>query len=629
MNPYYPNLLSPLRVGNVILKNRMICPPSQPYHAQANETWPSDTLIECYASRARGGAAIVTCDGNAFRKAWVGGNGWNASDPGAQNYMAQMADAVHFYGARAHGSMMVFPITDEGVPEFSADESEMPAETLYMLAEKYSDLAKCMADCGFDGVYIHMAYRMVLTGRLLSPISNRRTDDFGGSFENRIRFSLLLCRRIKEKCGQDFTIEACVTGHETEPGGWTLDDTVKFAHASEGLIDILTIRSYEIDSQHPTAFAKSRTPFLYMAEYIKKAGVKQAIAASAGFFEPDDCEQAIADGKADLISMARAYISNPDYGRLLYEGKPEEIVPCLRCNKCHTANHNLSVCVVNPYFASEKTLSRRIVPVSGEKTVAVVGGGPAGMKAALSAAERGHKVTLFEKGPQLGGMMNHSRYAAFKWPLLNLLRYFERKIAENPNITVCLNCSPEPAALEEQHFDVVIAALGAIPLIPPIPGAEHAMPATEVFGKESALAENVVIIGGGEIGAETGLYLAQCGKKVTVLETKDLIAEEACRTHYYSMFLAALQEYPENLKFILQAECIKISEDNVMYRDAEGVLHTLPAGSVLLAAGLQPDVSGTEKYMNCGSQFYSIGDCGQLGNLQSAIRSGFMIGNVI
>ena len=114
MNPYYPNLLSPLRVGNVILKNRMICPPSQPYHAQAGETWPSDTLIECYASRARGGAAIVTCDGNSFGKDWKGGNGWDASDPDAWNYMAQMADAVHFYGARAHGAMMVFPPAGPG-----------------------------------------------------------------------------------------------------------------------------------------------------------------------------------------------------------------------------------------------------------------------------------------------------------------------------------------------------------------------------------------------------------------------------------------------------------------------------------------------------------------------------------
>ncbi|MBR4798237.1 MAG: FAD-dependent oxidoreductase, partial [Oscillospiraceae bacterium] len=507
MNPYYPKLLSPLQIGDVILKNRMICPPSQPYHAQAGETWPSDTLIECYAERARGGAAIVTCDGNQFGKIWKGSNGWDSSDPDTWTYMAQMADAVHFYGARAHGVIMVFPEGIDGVPVFEPDQEKLPADTLYHLIDKYSDLAKYMADCGFDGTYIHMSYKMVLTGQLMSPIMNKRTDEFGGSFENRTRFALELCRKIKEKCGKNFLIEASVSGHEDDPNGWTLDDTVAFAKAAEGLIDILTIRSMEIDNQHPTGFAKSRTPFLYMADYVKKAGVKQAIAASAGFFRPDDCESALEAGSADLISMARAYISNPNYGRLLYEGRAEDIIPCLRCNKCHSPNHNLSVCVVNPRFASEKTIDRRNIPVTREKKVAVIGGGPAGMKAAVELADRGHRVTLFEKSGRLGGMMNHSRYAVFKWPMKDLLEWFERKIAANPGITVELNCEPDPGWLEMQDYDVVIAATGSGPVIPPIPGIENARPAVDVYGDEDSVSEDVVIIGGGEVGVETGLHL--------------------------------------------------------------------------------------------------------------------------
>ena len=634
MHDKYPYLLSPLQVGNTILKNRMICPPSEPHLAQAGENWPSDSLIAHYAQRARGGAAIVTCDGNSFGTR-PGGNGWDASSPDAQNYMSQMADAVHFYGARAHGVIMMFspPGMDvsANVPQIrmmpgskatlTSDKTEIPTEMLYELIEKYAQLAKTMADCGFDGTYIHMSYRMVLLGRMLSPITNRRTDEFGGSFENRIRFPLLLCKRIKELCGRNFLIEASISGHDIEPEGWTLDDTVAFAKAAEGLIDILTIRSMELDNQHPTGFAGSRTPFLYMAEYVKKSGVKQTIAASAGFFDPEDCETAIREGKADLLSMARAYVSNPNYGQLLYEGKAEEIVPCLRCNKCHTGNHHLTVCVVNPRFGSEKWVDRLIVPATEKKRVAIIGGGPAGMKAAITAADRGHTVDLYEKNDHLGGMIDHSRYAAFKWPMLNLLKYFERKVNGHPGITVHLDCAPDPQWLERQDYDVVMAAVGSIPLVPSIP-------ATRAFGHEEFLDQNVVIIGG-EIGVETGLHLAQQGKQVTVIEMKDVVAEEAKRVHYYNMFIDAVEEYADSLKIILKATCTEVTAQGVTYRDEAGDLHTVEAGTVLLAAGMKANAACAYQYAGCGKQFFAIGDCGTMGNLQTAIRAGYQIASTI
>ncbi len=642
MNPYYPHLLSPIQVGGAILKNRMICPPSEPHHAQAGENWPSDSLIACYAERARGGAAIVTCDGNSFGTR-PGGNGWDAFDPDAHNYMAQMADAVHFYGAKAHGVLMMFAPAGMDVsanvpqirmmpgsrPTQTSDKSEIPTAQLYELIEKYSDLAKQMADCGFDGTYIHMSYRMVLPGRMLSPITNRRTDEFGGSFENRIRFAKLLCQRVKEKAGRNFTIEVSISGHDIEPEGWSLDDTVAFAKATEGLIDILTIRSMELDNQHPTGFAKPPTPFLYMAEHIKKAGVKTAIAASGGFFRPEDCEEAIASGKADLISMARAFVSNPNYGTLLAAGRAEEIVPCLRCNKCHTPNHNLTVCVVNPRFGSERLADRLTVPAERSKTVAIIGGGPAGMRCAITAAGRGHKVTIYEKNDHLGGMIDHSRYAAFKWPMLALLKYFEQKCMTHPNITVHLDCNMAPAELQAMDYDVVIAAVGSVPIVPPIPGIEAAIPATRVFGQEAFASEQVVIIGGGEIGVETGLHLAQKGKDVTVIEMKDVAAEEAKRVHYYNMFMDAVEEYADHLHIILNATCTGITSTGVTYRDSEGGEHTVPAGTVLLAAGMRSDVSTAMEYAACGKQFYTIGDCGRMGNLQTAIRSGDSIARSI
>ena len=640
MHDLYPSLLSPFRVGNTILKNRMICPPSEPHFAGEGDNRPSDGLIACYANRAKAGAAIVTCDGNGFGRR-PGGNGWDSSDPDAQHVMAQMADAVHFYGARAHGVIMIFSPPGQDVSAHAptirmmpgskaqptSDNEEIPTETLYEIIEKYAGLAKNMADCGFDGTYIHMSYRMVLTGRMLSPITNKRTDEFGGSLENRMRFPLLLCKRIKELCGKNFLIEASVSGHDIEPDGWSLDDTVAFARAAEGLIDIMTIRSEELDNQHPTGFAKSRTPWLYMAEYVKKAGVPIAIASSGGFFYPDDCEAAIAEGKADLLSMARAFVSNPNYGNLLYDGRPEEITPCLRCNKCHTANHNLGVCVVNPRFSAEKRVDSLIVPTAEQKTVAIIGGGPGGMKCAITAAERGHLVTIYEKTDHLGGLIDHARYASFKWPMFNLLKYFEGKVNAHPNITVRLDCEPDPELLEALHYDVVIAATGSTPVVPPIPGIAAAIPAVRIFGHEEFAAKKVVIIGGGEIGVETGLHLAQLGRDVTIIEMKDTIAPEAKRVHYYNMFMDAVEEYPQTLRVILNATCTSVSADSVIWKDSEGTEHTVSAGTVLLAAGMRANTDSAMKYAGCGQRFYTIGDCREMGNLQTAIRQGYQIGS--
>jgi pyruvate/2-oxoglutarate dehydrogenase complex dihydrolipoamide dehydrogenase (E3) component len=211
--------------------------------------------------------------------------------------------------------------------------------------------------------------------------------------------------------------------------------------------------------------------------------------------------------------------------------------------------------------------------------------------------------------------------------MLRLLQYFERKCAENPSITVHLDHAPKPEELE--GYDVVVAAVGSQPIVPPIPGIQAAIPATKAFGHEEFVDENVVIIGGGEIGVETGLHLAQKGKKVTIIEMKDVVAEEAKRVHYYNMFIDAVEEYSDSLKIILKATCTGISEGGVSYKDEDGKEHTIPAGTVLLAAGMKADVSTAMQYADCGKQFYTIGDCGQMGNLQTAIRSGYTIANSI
>lgn len=184
-------------------------------------------------------------------------------------------------------------------------------------------------EIGFDMAFMHMAYRGMLPARFLSPLTNKRTDEFGGSLENRARFPLMICDRIKKACGEDFLIEVAISGVDPDPDGWTLEDTVRFAKLAEGHIDFLQLRASDIDPTHPIGFIPERTPFLYMAEAVKDSRLGVAVVAISGFQDPKECDDAIALGKADLIAMARGIICDPEYGRKLYEGRGEDIVPCI------------------------------------------------------------------------------------------------------------------------------------------------------------------------------------------------------------------------------------------------------------------------------------------------------------
>ena len=331
--------------------------------------------------------------------------------------------------------------------------------------------------------------------------------------------------------------------------------------------------------------------------------------------------------------MARAFVSNSEYGKCVYEGRGEDIVPCLRCNKCHMLDDGVqwhSACVVNPRWGNEIRVDRLTAPVERVKKVAVIGGGPAGMKAALEAANRGHNVTIYEKSGELGGLIKHAKYADFKWPMRRYLEYMVRKVRENPNINLRLDCAPTPDYIEEQNYDVLIAAIGAAPAVPSITGTESAkfMHAVDAFEHEAELGKRVVVVGGGEIGAETGLYLAKQGHEVTVMCRQPVIAIKSRRVHYYTMFAEALEKEP-NFSAVLNAVTTEIRSDGITYTDKEGTAHDLSCDSVVLSCGFTAKGGETMSYAGCAPEYYAIGDCDKVANLQKAIRSGFSIGRAI
>ncbi len=646
----YRNLLSPIKVGSIVFRNRLTASRSSPRHIQGSEPYPTEAMITHYADKARNGAALVTCGGvgmphviaveelalfSSERMLSAIPGSWDIDSVDCQHQLSELTEAIHFYGAKASmqigGYVPVKYDVSSGIPFESPfggalrTGEEIPAELLVKVAEDFVRQAAIMKRVGFDMVYLHMAYRLTILGRFLSPLTNKRTDQYGGSLRNRARFALLVADRIKQECGRDFLIEASMSGCEP-PGGLVPGEAIELARLFSGHIDLLQIRAGSIDPAHPTGFNPERRPFLQMAEAVKKSSANIAVVTVGGYLDLDASEEVIASGKADFIAMARGWISNPDYGRLAYEGRGEDVVPCLRCNACIRSSHAdpfVSVCSVNPVWGLEYKIGRMIQPPADKKKVAVVGGGPAGMKAALVAAARGYQVALYEKSDALGGLLKTTANVSFKWPQRDFREYLIRQLAK-AKVKVLLNTEATAEMLMKERYDAVLAAVGSTPVVPGIPGVggRNVVFAADVYGKEGALAEKVVVIGGGEVGIETGMHLAQQRHKVTLLEMGDKLAPDAPPRHFYNLFREAWEGQP-NLICRTKARCTGIGANGAIYVDAEGMEHVVEAGSVVIAAGMKSESDLALKFYGAADRFFMIGDCSVVGNVQKALRSAF------
>ena len=283
-----------------------------------------------------------------------------------------------------------------------------------------------------------------------------------------------------------------------------------------------------------------------------------------------------------------------------------------------------SVCSVNPVWGFEHKINRMILPVKGRRRVAIIGGGPTGMRAAIIAADRGHTVDLYESQDRLGGLINLMDDVPFKWTLTDFKNWLVYQVGKRDNITVHLGCNTTPDLLEKENYDAVIAAVGSEPMLPPIPGinGSNVITCMEAFPKAKELPDEIVVVGGGEIGIELAIHLARCGKKVTVLEMKDRIAPDATPVHYYSMLMETW-EAEKNLTPIVNALVTEITEEGVRYTDAEGCEHFIPAGQVVICVGMKPKADLALSFSNQGHFFRIVGDCNKPGSVQKSQRAAF------
>lgn len=657
MKNAYPHLLEPIRIGKFILKNRMQSSNSLPHFSQGPEEYPAEATMAHFIGRARTGAAFIT----------LGGMDDNLENPPlpdtldvshfpdfdihnakCQNYLVEMIEAIHYTGSIMSGSLFSankkyrytnekgeVEIIDASSPvssgalasmDYQFVGDEISGETLRKIAVSYGQRAAFYQRLGFDAVTIHMSYRAQLPGQLLSPLSNRRTDEFGGSFEGRCRFPLLMLEEIRKAVGNNMLIEIQFSAEEPE-GGYTLEEGLEFLKKAQKYVDIVQVRSADGDYNHPIPFELNPTPFLELTAKIKAANLDFVVSNVGGYFDPEIADRAIAEGKLDMVAMARAWISNPDYGDKVYEGRKDDIVPCLRCNKCHGRGKNdimTTVCSVNPKFGFEMVDRYVGQPAGPSKEIAVIGGGPGGMRTALYLAERGHKVTIYEKEQELGGAIRHADYIPFKWTLRDYKNYLIHQVHKH-GIKVVLGTAATPEMVEDR-YDAVIAAVGAQPVIPGIPGAkgENVTVATDAIMHSEKIGKNVVVIGGGEVGVETGMFLAQKGHSVTVIEMRDQLAADTTVMHYRSMFTDAWEAIPD-FHYVLNATAKEITADHVTYTDKDGVDHDLPADSVILSVGMRSKADEALSFYGTTPGFYMVGDCRKPGTIQTTNRSAYVI----
>lgn len=694
----YRHLLAPGRIGSMTLRNRTVVT-AMGVNLADEDGICGERIRAFHEEHARGGAGLIIM--GVAGVAWPEGGNLPRqvaiSDDRFIPGLRALTEAVHAHGSKVaiqlhHGGLVAtedraegrpmwvpsYPVVKQGDMEQGFLEHELKAmfdpdlpeprlhvmtlDDIRTLVGKFAAAAERAQRAGFDGVEIHGGHGYIIS-EFLSPLTNQRDDDYGGSLENRARLLLEIIRAVRDTVGRDFPVWCKLDSAEFgQPEGISLADARRTAQlAQEAGVDAITVSAYH-DTSRGALHSESNIPHVPERLVANATAIKAAVdipVITSGRIEPDAADRHIAAGHFDFLGMGRKMLADPHLPRKLSENRPGDVRPCVYCYCCVSQIYvRKSVkCAVNPETAFER--ERALIPVQTVRHIAVVGGGPAGMEAARRLSLRGHQVTLLEQSDRLGGTL---QFASIAYPPNErLLHWLRRQIAQSA-VDVRLNTSATPALLKQLQVDEVIVATGAERTMPELPGGEQDFVFSGdemrrlVLGEESPalerktgwgtrlamragartgvtarpalvrqasrawlpLGRRVVIIGGELVGLELAEFLAQRGREVTVLEE----ASRAGAGLYLVRRMRLLEELRDlGVTLLTKTRGVAIGDHLVSYTNYRGQVRSLDADHVIVAKGAQGNTTVAEQLQGEGFTVHTIGDCTGVGYIEGAMES--------
>ena len=642
MKRKFPHLCSPIMVGRVTFRNRMFSAPMGGTDI-TNDGCIGPKSTAFYELRGKGGAGAVTVSECMVHPKTDGSHAYHL-DTTILNSLASAtytADAIRRHGAVASlelshsgmyaGTYMTDKSKQKSMHQWGADDTvradgvkvkALTEDMIKEIVEAYGQTAALAKRAGFEMLMIHGGHGWLIN-QFLSPYFNHRHDAYGGSLENRCRLAIEVLKSVREAVGEGFPIEFRMSGSELFEGGYDLSEGVKIAQMIEPYVDILHVSAgtYQrgFGDTHPSMF-KEHGCNVYLAAEIKKH-VSVPVATIGGLNDPEQMEEIIASGKADIVYMARALLADPFLPRKVMENKEDQIVKCLRCFTCMAERAMTSTrrCTVNPLIGREME-GCEIHLAPEKKKVLVAGGGPGGLYAAYTAARRGHQVILCEKESKIGGILKSEQAIPFKYEMYELANTY-KKLAKNAGVEIRINTEVTPEYVEKENPDALIIAAGSSPLVPPIKGldGENVVLVNNYYLEKEKVGDKVVVFGGGLAGCECAIHLGMEGKEVHIVEMRDELAPDANIRHR-PLLLKEIDKYAT-----VHAGCkgLEVSKEGILCEDKEGHQMLVEGDSIICALGQRSRRDVVDALRDSAPYVAVIGDASKVSTITNAVYEGY------